>query len=99
MPASIKRAQDHLEPVINERYRCMEKYGDNWAEKPVCIGSCPPPACFLMITYIQNDMLQWLMDEAVGDEKKPHELTLRILTVSFAAIHTSSMVRPWFLSL
>lgn len=38
-------------------------------------------------------MLQWLMEEAVGEEKKPRELTLRILVVSFAAIHTSSMVR------
>ena len=33
------------------------------------------------------------MEEAVGPEKSAHHLTLRILTVSFAAIHTSSMVR------
>lgn len=38
-------------------------------------------------------MLQWLMEEAVGEEREPRLLTLRILTVSFAAIHTSSMVR------
>ena len=38
-------------------------------------------------------MLQWLMDTAEGEEKDVRALTLRILTVNFAAIHTSSMVR------
>ncbi|KAI0070826.1 cytochrome P450 [Panus rudis PR-1116 ss-1] len=38
-----------------------------------------------------NDMLQWLMDEAEGEEREIRALVLRILTVNFAAIHTSSM--------
>lgn len=38
-----------------------------------------------------NDMLSWLIDEAVGDERTVPDLVLRILTVNFAAIHTSSM--------
>ncbi|KAH7908171.1 cytochrome P450 [Hygrophoropsis aurantiaca] len=37
-----------------------------------------------------NDMLSWLMDEAVGEERSVRNLTQRILTVNFAAIHTSS---------
>jgi len=37
-----------------------------------------------------NDMLAWLMDNARGDEKSPRNLTLRVLTVNFAAIHTTS---------
>jgi hypothetical protein len=39
-----------------------------------------------------NDMLSWLMEDAVGEEKDPHNLTLRILATNFAAIHTTSMV-------
>lgn len=37
-------------------------------------------------------MLQWLMDDAEGEEKAVRALVMRILTVNFAAIHTSSMV-------
>ncbi|RDB27628.1 Ent-kaurene oxidase [Hypsizygus marmoreus] len=37
------------------------------------------------------DMLTWLMDEAEGDETTLRNLTLRILTINFAAIHTSTM--------
>jgi hypothetical protein len=39
-------------------------------------------------------MLSWLMDEAQGEERTTEKLTLRILNLNFAAIHTSSMVRP-----
>ncbi|TFK45956.1 cytochrome P450 [Heliocybe sulcata] len=37
-----------------------------------------------------NDMLSWLMDEADATESTIENLTRRILTVNFAAIHTSS---------
>jgi hypothetical protein len=36
------------------------------------------------------------MDEASGEEMSTRNLTLRILTVNFAAIHTSSMVHIHF---
>ncbi len=39
-----------------------------------------------------NDMLTWLMEDAVGEEKHPRNLTLRVLMVNFAAIHTTSRV-------
>lgn len=39
------------------------------------------------------DLLTWLMDEANVDESTDEALTTRLLTVNFAAIHTSSMVR------
>lgn len=43
----------------------------------------------------KNDMLSWLMDEAHnhGEEGDAVVLTQRILTLNFAAIHTTSMVR------
>ena len=43
-------------------------------------------------------MLQWLMDNAEGEEKEIRALVLRILTINFAAIHTSSSVRSSSLS-
>lgn len=37
-------------------------------------------------------MLQWLLEEAKGEERTVRALALRILVINFAAIHTSSMV-------
>ena len=42
--------------------------------------------------FQQNDMLSWLMDEAEGEQRTVYALTQRLLTLNFAAIHTSSMV-------
>ena len=39
-----------------------------------------------------NDLLSWLMEDAVGDERDPLNLTLRVLAVNFAAIHSTSIV-------
>jgi hypothetical protein len=44
-------------------------------------------------------MLSWLMEDAVGEEKEPTNLTLRILGTNFAAIHTTSMVSHFFVYL
>jgi len=44
-----------------------------------------------------NDILSWLMQEAVGEEKDPRNLTQRILIVNFAAIHSTSMVSRFIL--
>ncbi|KAI0731494.1 cytochrome P450 [Fomitopsis betulina] len=38
-----------------------------------------------------NDMLQWLIDAAEGEERTVRSLVLRMLTVNIAAIHTSSI--------
>jgi len=38
-----------------------------------------------------NDLLSWLMDDAEGEERSVRSLTMRVLTINFAAIHTSSM--------
>src|ERR1700679_1598900 len=46
-----------------------------------------------------NDMLTWLMEDAVGEERDPRNLTLRILVVNFAAIHTTSRVSCFFLTI
>ncbi|KAF8526939.1 cytochrome P450 [Hysterangium stoloniferum] len=38
-----------------------------------------------------NDLLSWLMDEAVGPERTARNLTLRMLITNFSAIHTTSV--------
>ncbi|KAG5644943.1 hypothetical protein DXG03_007408 [Asterophora parasitica] len=38
-----------------------------------------------------NDALSWLLDIANGDQRTVRDLTLRILAINFAAIHTTSM--------
>jgi hypothetical protein len=45
-----------------------------------------------------NDLLSWLMEDAVGEERDPYNLTLRVLGVNFAAIHTTSIVSCSFLT-
>ncbi len=41
---------------------------------------------------VQDDMLMWLMSEAKGVERSLEGLARRLLTVNFAAIHTTSLV-------
>ncbi|KAG5651327.1 hypothetical protein H0H81_009080 [Sphagnurus paluster] len=72
VPAAIDRSIKHLGPLIEERRRNIEEYGEDYPGKP-------------------NDLLSWLIDAAEGDEMSLRSLTLRILTVNFAAIHTSTM--------
>ena len=31
----LRRGAKHLEPIINERLRCMETYGEGWTNRPV----------------------------------------------------------------
>ncbi|KAF8061617.1 cytochrome P450 [Lyophyllum atratum] len=38
-----------------------------------------------------NDYLSWLLDIAQGHQRTVHDLTIRILAINFAAIHTTSM--------
>jgi hypothetical protein len=38
------------------------------------------------------------MEDAIEKEKDPQDLILRILSVNFAAIHTTSMVSLFFLT-
>lgn len=68
----IQTGLKHLEPIIEERKRKIEKFGPDYPDKP-------------------NDGLSWLMDEAKAEERSTYNLSLRVLTLNFAAIHTTSM--------
>ncbi len=72
----------------------MEEYGEDWSEKPV--SSIYTSATWAMPTNThasQNDMLQWVMEEAASRDPSVKAIAERLLVVNFAAIHTSSNVR------
>ena len=55
--------------------------------------SASPPRNLFLIS-LQNDMLQWLMDEEFKREPfNMRKLARLVLIINFAAIHTSSNVR------
>ena len=42
----------------------------------------------------QNDLITWLLEEAKGPQRTIEQISLRVLGINFAAIHTTSMVCP-----
>ncbi|KAH8113854.1 cytochrome P450 [Phellopilus nigrolimitatus] len=73
-PRSIRQGMTLLGPLVEERIRDYDAHG--WAK-----DWPDKPA----------DMISWLIDEAPENEKRSvRELTKRMLSVNFAAIHTSS---------
>ncbi|KAF5350899.1 hypothetical protein D9758_010538 [Tetrapyrgos nigripes] len=66
---------DYLEPVIEERLRMQEQYGKDWPGKP-------------------NDFIQWCMDSEsnapLSQRTSVEDLCIRVFTVNFGAIHTTS---------
>lgn len=83
-------------PIIEDRRRYINEYGKNWDKKPVRSSVSSLQNCDLIAAIFQNDMLSWLMDEASPVEMSTRNLTLRIMSINFAAIHTSSTVRFFF---
>jgi len=70
--AQIQRGMEHLDPIIKDRQRCLDEYGEEWEEKP-------------------NDLISWLLDEASERERSLRNLFLRLMTINFGAINTTSM--------
>jgi hypothetical protein len=74
-----------LAPIVEERKRLQEQYQLSKEEKPVSYSR-------LGAKRLQSDMIQWMIDAAVGDERSTARLVSRILMANFAAIHSSSSV-------
>lgn len=88
----VDSCEEYLHDLLYTRLQNMEKYDEDWADKPVCLRTLTICRCSDYLFH-QDDMLQWLIDE----EKKNKEFDIRnlirmILMVNFAAIHTSSNV-------
>ena len=89
VPRGIQRGTRHLEPLIKERIEQEAKDKENWP-----VSRCLMFVCCRDIDHYQNDAISWLLE--VG--KKPYQrtirsLTVRILLMNFAGIHTTTMVR------
>ena len=87
VPKRIENGLKHLAPIIHARRQERARQGH---EKPV--SAVYFRNMFINIALTQLDFLTWLMDDAKGEETTDYNLTLRILSVNFAAIHASSMV-------
>ncbi|KAH8105090.1 cytochrome P450 [Cristinia sonorae] len=85
-----RRAEEILRPVIEERLRMIEEYGEDWPDKPV-IGFSSLEVATSLTDVRQNDMVSWLIDLAPRGKETVPSVALRVLTVNFAAIHTSTM--------
>ena len=92
LPSKIQQQIELIRPTVEERFAKMEEYGEDWDDKPVCrtivLVSIP---LYDYMADSQNDLLMWLMAEAKGVERSVEGLALRMLTIKFSAIHTTSM--------
>ena len=79
--------------MLTERLEMEDRHGSDWPGKPV-IAKVNPQFPILMIGFfVQNDMTSWLIDNASPALRTAEDLVLRILSVNFSAIHTTSLVR------
>ncbi|KAL0568280.1 hypothetical protein V5O48_013709 [Marasmius crinis-equi] len=76
--SSLRRAVKHLAPIVEERLEMEKQYGPRveWPGKP-------------------NDLISWLLDEGAlnGEDWQKgsiEDIALRIITVNFVSIHTTS---------
>ena len=84
--------------IIEERQEGLRQYGPDWADKPVSPSFCDHVLCSSVTSMgSQNDTLMFLIEEA---NKIGHSVDLVIqgvLSMNFAALHTTSMVRIYLL--
>ena len=85
----------HLGPLVKERLEQEARYGKDWAERPV--GPQILSRWLLLLFHIQNDFLSWLVEISKGREHTLEEITLFILLINFAAIHTTTIARKFIL--
>jgi hypothetical protein len=88
LPSQIQQEIEFIRPMVQERFAKMEEFGEEW-DKPVC-ELILLPYCSHCMVESQNDMLMWLMSEAKGVERSLEGLARRLLTVNFAAVHSTS---------
>ncbi|KAI0292771.1 cytochrome P450 [Russula brevipes] len=90
LPSQFRQEREFIRPMFEERLAKMEDVDQgDWDERPVH-QSVLFSFYILLIGDAQNDMLMWLMSEAKGIEKSLDGVARRMLTVNFAAIHTTS---------
>lgn len=94
---NIAKALVFLGPLLEDRLAKEAELGPDWPEKPVSAGNSGE-GLRAEVRFYQNDLISWLLEIAVGDQRTPTDLALRILGTNMASIHTSSMVCSIILS-
>jgi len=89
VPKRTREGLKHLVPLIAARRKEYKEGGSN-PETQVCSIFGEYNQYSKLTNSAQADLLTWLFDE--GKEDDATDLTLRILGINFAAIHTSSVV-------
>jgi len=46
-----------------------------------------------MVSPLQNDLISWLIDEAPPHHRNVEDITIKVMLINLAAIHTTSLVR------
>ena len=90
-PKRIAEVSEYVRPIVEDKQKKIDEYGKDYPDKEVrvdyLIDRHIPILC-----YEKQTFLTWMLDEAKGDERTLPRLTNRVLSLNFAAIHTSSMV-------
>ena len=89
VPKRTREGLKHLAPLIAARRKEHKENRSN-PETQVCSIFGGYNQYSKLINSAQSDLLTWLFEE--GKEDDTTDLTLRILGINFAAIHTSSVV-------
>lgn len=45
------------------------------------------------LLFAQNDLITWLLDMAPAENRNVEDITVKLMLINFAAIHTTSLVR------
>lgn len=77
-----------LEPMIYQRIKDDELRGIDRAGRPVSSSIHSE----LRLTFNQDDLISWLLDEAKGDDKTPRGIAIRVMIANFGATHTIAVV-------
>ena len=87
----INECRRLIEPDILYRIDLTERLGEEWHDKLVG-HKVSIYFNFFLTDQEQNDMLQWIVEEAKTRDQGPYEVARMLLLINFAAIHTSSTV-------
>ncbi len=71
----------------------MGTYGDDNLGKPVSVLRHCYSSLRASLPRFKNDMLQWVLEEAVSRGSPDYEIVERVMLVNFSATHTVSVVR------
>ena len=81
-------------PLVKERSEQEARYGKDWVKRQVGLLTYFL-AIMLLLFHIQNGILSWLIEISKGKKHTLREITMSILFINFAAIHTTTIVRKY----